>query len=210
MAVPYDFTLAGRWKPVQRSVGEERNPVLMIDDVMEKPAELVRFASEQGGFTEDMAGLYPGTRAPLPLDYARDLIGRLDPLIRSAYDLPAVKLAKADCVYSLVTLAPDRLHPFQQIPHIDTTSELHFAALHYLCSDSFGGTAFFRQRATGYECITHEREAAYEAARDRDLKQPTRRWKSALHRRQRFPLRLRRKVGRRVRPPDRLSQQCAA
>lgn len=163
----FDFALADAPRIAVERIGRERQPALVLDGVMARPDELVRFAADQGGFTTAMAGLYPGVRAPLPLDYVRAIVRRLDPLIRDAFGLGAVRVAKADCVYSLVTRAPETLAPFQRIPHIDTTHPLHFAALHFLCDDRFGGTAFYRQRETGFETVSPEREAAYEQARDR-------------------------------------------
>lgn len=165
----YDFAFADDPETTIEMVGRERQPVIALDGLMSRPDELVRFASDQAGFTTEMAGLYPGVRAPLPLDYVRAVVRRIDPLIRDAFALCDVRLVKADCVYSLVTRAPEELAPFQRIPHIDTTHPLHFAALHFLCDEQFGGTAFYRQRATGFETITPDRETAYERARDQQF-----------------------------------------
>ena len=163
------FRLASNPRIGHHRVGREDQPLIAIDGVMEDAGKLVDFARSHGGFTDVMAGLYPGLRAPLPLDYARAAVGRLDPLIREIYDLGAVKLVKIDCVYSLVTTPPSALVPFQRIPHIDTSNPLHFAVLHFLCGPPFGGTAFFRQRETGFETITPERAAIYEKACGRSL-----------------------------------------
>lgn len=163
----YDFALADAPDIATARIGHEEQPVIRVDGVMRDPGELVRFAADNGGFTEEMSGLYPGPRAPLPLAYADALIRRLDPLIRRTFGLGDVRLVKADCVYSLVTRAPADLVRFQRIPHIDTTHPLHFAVLHFLCGDRFGGTGFYRQRETGFETITPDREAEYEDARDR-------------------------------------------
>ena len=166
MTAPPVFRFAADPAITHHQIGQERQPVIAIDGVMEDARPLVDFAVAHGGFTDAMAGLYPGLRAPMPLDYVRALVARLDPLIRRTWALGAVKLVQADCVYSLVTTPPERLVPLQRIPHIDTTNPLHFAALHFLCGPPFGGTAFFRQIATGFEAITPERETAYDRARD--------------------------------------------
>ncbi len=169
MATRQEFQLAGAPDISGRLIGRETQPVIVIDGVMNDASELTRFASENGGFTDAMSGLYPGLRAPLPLDYVRKIVAFVDPLIRQTYGLIAVKLVKADCVYSLVTTPPSALVPFQRIPHIDTSNPLHFAVLHFLCGPPFGGTAFFRQHTTGFETIAPDRESAYEQARDREM-----------------------------------------
>ncbi len=163
------FAFAPAPSVARHLIGNECQPLIAIDGVMTDAGPLVDFAVAQGGFGADMAGLYPGQRAPLPLDYVRGLVARLDPLIRETWRLGAVKLVKADCVYSLVTTRPETLEPYQRIPHIDAANPLHFAALHFLCGPPFGGTAFFRQNATGFESITPERELAYAHARDAAL-----------------------------------------
>lgn len=169
MATQSAFSFSANPMIGRHNVGREGQPLITIDGVMEDARELVDFAISNGGFTNAMAGLYPGLRAPLPLDYVRALVARLDPLIRETWHLGAVRLVQADCVYSLVTTPPSVLVPFQRIPHIDTSNPLHFAALHFLCGSPFGGTAFFRQAETGFETISPEREAAYERARDAAL-----------------------------------------
>ncbi|MBR0552536.1 DUF6445 family protein [Stakelama marina] len=169
MTGDYDLSLSDAPDIGIAHVGSERQPVVRIDGVMRDAHELVRFACDNGGFADDMAGLYPGSRAPLPLAYADSVVRRLDPLIRETFALGSVKLVKADCVYSLATSPPAALVPFQRIPHIDTTHPLHFAVLHFLCDERFGGTGFYRQRETGYETISADRERAWEIARNRQF-----------------------------------------
>lgn len=55
------------------------------------------------------------------------------------------------------------------MPHVDTTNVLQFAILHYLCDERFGGTGFYRHRATGYEVITPDRAGHFAAAREREM-----------------------------------------
>lgn len=152
-------------------VGEEREPVLTIDRVMRDPQALVDYAAEQVEFdpawTAD--GGYPGLKAPAPLDYVELLVRSLAPIVERAFALSGVRLARADCTFSLVTLAAAALAPLQRIPHVDTVDPLQFAFLHYLCDAGFGGTAFYRHRATGFETLTEQRRAIYEKVREREL-----------------------------------------
>jgi uncharacterized protein DUF6445 len=148
-------------------IGAESEPLLEIDALLENPAALVAYAAEEVVFSPAYgpAGGYPGLRAPAPLDYVLAVVRALDPLLREAFDLGAARLARAECNFSLVTLAPDALVPAQRVPHVDTTYPLQFAFLHYLCAPEHGGTAFYRHRATGFETLTPERDTAYAAAR---------------------------------------------
>jgi hypothetical protein len=93
----------------------------------------------------------------------------MDPLVRQAFGLEQVSLARAECNFSIVTTAPEALKSTQRVPHVDTFDPLQFAFLHYLCDTRFGGTAFYRQRSTGFETVTPERASKYAGARDAAL-----------------------------------------
>ncbi|WP_082516112.1 DUF6445 family protein [Sphingomonas sp. Leaf412] len=161
------FPLSPTLRATTRIVGRDREPVVTIDGLSRDPAALVdeaavaAFAPAHGP-----AGGYPGLRAPAPLDYVGDVVRALTPAIVAAFALPTgARPRHAECSFSLVTLPPHDLVPAQRAPHVDTTDAHQFALLHYLCDARFGGTAFFRHRATGFEAITPDRLAAYDAAR---------------------------------------------
>jgi hypothetical protein len=167
----YDFSLHRMPKTALHMVGLEREPVLIIDDVIANPMELVDYAAREVQFApaDGPSGGYPGLRAPAPLNYVGALVKALDPVVREAFELENAGLVRASCNLSMVTRQPDQLKPLQRVPHIDTTDPLQFAFLHYLCDSSFGGTAFYRHRATGFEAITPERLDAYDEARDAEM-----------------------------------------
>lgn len=154
-------------------IGAEREPVLIVEQLLRAPEQLIDYAAREVAFAPvyGPSGGYPGIRAPAPLNYVEALVRALSPIVEKAFDLKDVSLAKADCSFSLVTLPPGRLAPLQRIPHVDTVDPLQFAMLHYLCPPGFGGTAFYRHRATGFEALTAARMPAYEAARARELAQ---------------------------------------
>jgi hypothetical protein len=166
-----DFSLRPRLNVRVEHAGREREPVLIVEGAMASASALVDYAATEVKFEPvwGPSGGYPGVRAPAPLDYVGTLVRALSPTIEGAFGLERVKLARAECSFSLVTLPPDRLAPLQRIPHVDTTDPLQFAILHFLCDESFGGTAFYRHRATGFETLTPERAAAYEPIRAREL-----------------------------------------
>jgi len=167
----YDFALNTRLRVSLERIGQEREPVLIVEDVLRAPENLIDYAAGEVAFAPAWGpqGGYPGIRAPAPLNYVETLVRSLNPVMEKAFGLADVALSRAECNFSLVTLPPDALAPLQRIPHIDTTDPLQFAILHYLCPPGLGGTAFYRHLATGFEALTAERVPAYEAAREREL-----------------------------------------
>ena len=167
----YDFALNPSFPVSLAKVGLEEEPVLTVETIMRDPAALIDYAANEVEFRPAWgpSGGYPGMRAPAPLDYVGTLVRTLSPMIEKAFDLTGVKLARAECNFSLVTLDADELVPSQRVPHVDTDDALQFAVLHYLCDRSFGGTAFYRHRATGFETVTAERRTAFEEIQAREM-----------------------------------------
>lgn len=167
----YTFNLRPELALCCEFVGTEREPVMIVEGVLAEPQSLIDYAAKEVAFAPawTASGGYPGIRAPAPLNYVNQLVRRLDPLIRQAFELGPVKLARAECNFSMVTLPPSQLTPQQQVPHVDTVDPLQFAFLHYLCGPEHGGTAFYRHRATGFETLTPERKNAYERQRAEEL-----------------------------------------
>ncbi|HEV2865829.1 MAG TPA: DUF6445 family protein [Allosphingosinicella sp.] len=170
-ASEYDFALRPRADVSLERIGHEQEPVLIIEGLVQDPAQLIEYAAREVSFEPVWGpqGGYPGVRAPAPLNFVGAAVRALSPMVERAFGLASVKLARAQCSFSLVTLPPERLAPLQRIPHIDTTDPLQFAILLYLCEPRFGGTAFYRHRATGFEALTPERKPVYEEVREREL-----------------------------------------
>lgn len=167
----YDLDLNPSVSTSLELVGNEKEPVITIDNLLREPGAMVDFAVNEVEFTPAWTehGGYPGVRAPAPLNYTNKLVRALSPLIERAFPLKRMKPAQASCYLSLVTLKPGQLAPLQSIPHIDIADPFRFAFLHFLCDDRFGGTSFYRHRATGFETINPQQEPAYLKARDREL-----------------------------------------
>ncbi|TDK27131.1 hypothetical protein E2F46_02650 [Luteimonas aestuarii] len=155
---------------VQRlSVGEEGAPVVVIDQLVREPERLLRKAGRLR-FTPQGA-MFPGVRARAPLSYEVFVEGVLRPLLDEVFGLPRdARLAFPMCHYSLVTQAPERLAFLQRIPHIDSTTALGLATVHYLFRAAWGGTAFYRHRGTGYETVDEARRDGYYAALEHEAK----------------------------------------
>lgn len=150
-------------------LGRSREPLLQVDDFLAAPEGIVA-AAARASWRDLPPGGYPGRRAGLPRDYVKAVLQRMDGPIRARLLGGAkVKLDRFDCAFSMVTQAPAALTPLQRVPHIDIANGARVAILHYLCDARFGGTAFFRQEATGLEQVGPEDKARYLEARARDL-----------------------------------------
>lgn len=163
------FLLNQRSDVTARYIGNEREPLLRIEAAAAQPETLVELAATQN-FTPAFgpSGGYPGLRAPAPRDYVETIVRTLAGPIAEAFSLGAIRPVRAKCFYSLITLPAEKLVRAQRAPHVDTVDGWQFAILHYLCDAGFGGTAFYRHCATGFETITEERLPAYHNARSEE------------------------------------------
>ncbi|MBY5993985.1 DUF6445 family protein [Ferrimonas balearica] len=158
-------TLSPHWPVQVQRVGEERTPVLVVDEATESVAPLCQVACEQARFAPAQGAFYPGVRAPLPPSYVIDVVNRAVPLIRQHYQVPpGLTLKPRGFSFSLVTTNEADLVPLQRLPHFDTPEPYYFALLHYLNPGPHGATALFRHRSTGFERVSPARSEAYFAA----------------------------------------------
>jgi hypothetical protein len=143
-------------------IGQEQNPLLIIDNFFVAPEKLLAQAASEPGFMAQASDFYPGLRKEIIGDYPAHSLHTIIPLVRETFSIALERRAQMSlCAFSLTTTAPEKLRPIQSVPHIDTHDPLQFAMVHYLCAESFGGTSFYRHRSTGFESITQERFANY-------------------------------------------------
>ena len=147
--------------PILHRLGIEQRPLLVIDDFWRDP-EMLR---------EDAAALrlgqigphYPGVRADVPPRLAETMRRSIAPLLAEHFGLdPAPAVSEA--YYSLVTTPPAALEPIQRLPHFDGVEPRRIALLLFLGHGAQGGTAFYRQRATGFESVDAARLPSFTAA----------------------------------------------
>jgi hypothetical protein len=145
---------------VQRlHVGRERTPLLLVDQFVADPDRLVRKAA-RADFTP-IGAMFPGIRVRAPLSYEAFLERLVQPLVEDFFGLRPGRFSFPMCHYSLVTRPPEQLAFLQRVPHIDSVTPQGLASVHYLFRGDWGGTAFYRHRATGYETVTAERHEHY-------------------------------------------------
>lgn len=140
-------------------IGEEKAPLLVLDNVVNDPEALVANATTLKYEPPRMA--YPGIRALAPKEYQEFLLRQMMPEIIKYFDLGRPALRLSMCHYSLVTTSPEKLNLVQRIPHVDSFDSNGLATIHYLFRESMGGTAFYRHRKTGYEVIDESRKMEY-------------------------------------------------
>lgn len=167
MAGPFNVNPARTVQTVR--IGNKRNPVIVIDNILDEPDTLVEFAATAARFVVPQ-NWYPGLRAePLPEPYVIEVIRALHPIIGEVFDLPTDGGVQANTYFGLATLAPEKLSLLQRLPHFDTQNPRQIALLHYLCDKSHGGTSFFRHRSTGIESIAEDGARAYFSAINAEL-----------------------------------------
>lgn len=140
-------------------MGHERNPVVIIDNFA-PDAEAMRTAATGLEFVPFIDQYYPGTRAIAPPEYFEAVDGTIAAALKEFFGCKQVRLQKA--YYSLATTPREALSQAQRLPHYDTIYENYYAAVHFLCAEQFGGTAFFRQRETGFETVNAIRQPRFD------------------------------------------------
>lgn len=151
-------------------IGDERNPVVVIDNFVADPEAVCAFAGALD--YAPMAGqYYPGVRAEPPEgrnDYADTTFQATSQVLKEFFGCRR-RAEIFRSLFSLATTPPDELSHVQRLPHFDTVFENRFATVHYLCGPEFGGTAFFRHRSTGFETLTEDRHDEYMATLEKEV-----------------------------------------
>jgi hypothetical protein len=81
--------------------------------------------------------------------------------MQAAFGLPSSAWLDYFGYFGLVTTEAGDALPIQRIPHHDGPDPEQLAMVHYLCRSGYGGTGFFRHRATGFEAIGPARRDLY-------------------------------------------------
>jgi hypothetical protein len=141
------------------SIGTEGAPLLVIDNVVNDADALVEHAA--GSAFSTGPGFYPGIRVAAPSEYQQLILTRLREALLDCLGVQGGELRFSLCHYSLVTTPAEKLAAPQRIPHVDSLSRRGLATIHYLFKSNLGGTAFYRHRKTGFECVDEARNEAY-------------------------------------------------
>jgi hypothetical protein len=151
-----------------RKVGEEQQPLLFVDDVLADPWAMID-AARAAAFYRPPHTNYPGLNANLPEAYYRTVVTALRGPIEAAFGVSAGAVLKFFGFFALATTPAVAVTPIQTLPHLDGPNPSRLAMVHYFCQGDFGGTGFFRHRATGFESVDASRTEAYAAALKAEL-----------------------------------------
>ncbi|MER2493908.1 DUF6445 family protein [Catenovulum sediminis] len=134
-------------------LGEHKTPVILIDNFSRCALKLKQDAIAHNQFKQTPSDYYPGLRMPGPKQYAEEICSLYAQQLNQVFAMQTSFWQSNLCAYSLTTTQPEKLKPIQMLPHFDTANDNQLAVVHYLCDETFGGTAFFRHNSTGYERI---------------------------------------------------------
>jgi hypothetical protein len=148
-------------------VGDEKTPVIIIDDFALDTRTLIEYACDSVDYGPDMTSAYPGIRGKLPREYVLTVINTVYRLLFQVFQVPeTLGLRPVNTVFSLISRPESELEPAQRVPHFDSNRPHYLAVLHYLNPGDFCDTGLFRHRPTGFEKILEpRREEFFEKSR---------------------------------------------
>ena len=126
---------------------DERHFCLIIDDAVLNPDELVRFATDRAAeFNSIDFNYYPGIYRTAPPELTNQLSDYFQFHARRHFD--ARRCIEIECRYSIVTLAPQALHPLQWVCHrdnvgLDAKLSMQASVLYLFHDTRLGGTGFY-------------------------------------------------------------------
>ena len=138
--------------------GNDKQPIVCVDHVLSDPQAVVNIAAHHEYFA--IGPFYPGVRAAVSERVAMPLVQPLLPFLEQTFGLTRPP-GFMECFLSLLTAQAAELTPIQRFPHFDGTEAFRLAVLLYLDSAEATGTAFYRQRATGFESVDATRFDEY-------------------------------------------------
>jgi hypothetical protein len=145
-------------------IGQERNRVVVIDDIFPQASRLPELAARRA-FADVTESSYPGLRYQLSAqtlpewNYVLNVLSTISPVLGDAFGLKGFTISYAG--FSLMTKRAGQAHPLTRIPHYDEITEGKYAVLHFLTASAQGGTGFYRHKRTGFERISPERKVAF-------------------------------------------------
>ncbi|WAC46841.1 DUF6445 family protein [Asticcacaulis sp. SL142] len=153
-----------------KKIGHEQQPVFIVDQALINVEAMVAFAAEHTTFgPPPSTSRYPGRVAPLPASYMPNILAALRRPLESVFGYVAGPRPTSFGFYGLATVLTADLMPDQVIPHADATQPNAYASVHFLSAHDYGGTAFYRHKATGLEVVSPAKSQASYQQRNAEL-----------------------------------------
>jgi hypothetical protein len=150
------------------AVGEEKTPVIVIDDFAVDTKDLIEYACNSVDYGPDSTSAYPGLRGKLPRNYVVAMLNAIHRPLFQVFSVPAnLSMKPVNTVYSLISTPEDKLAPGQRVPHFDSSGPHYLAILHYLNPGKFCSTGLFRHKPTGFEKILQNRRNEFFQSRNK-------------------------------------------
>lgn len=150
-----------------RRQGRESELVILVSEAATNAPGLVDLASSLA--YGRIGPHFPGVRAAAGADFNQSVIDAAGALIDAQTGAPA-RSWRGECYFSMVATPPGALSPIQRFPHFDGVEEDRYAALLFLCGGEFGGTSFYRHKATGFETVGADRFDRFKATLEAEVR----------------------------------------
>lgn len=161
-AMNYDFSINPDLTLEVIYIGNEQEPVIIVDNLLRHPECVIQYAESGHPFQKEVKDFYPGIRKPFAPVYAENVYRYLMETMWTVFSSkPTINIKLLSSVLSLTTNVPKDLRPIQSVPHFDSFLRNNVASVHYLCDSTFGGTSFYRHRQTGFETMDSQRIHEY-------------------------------------------------
>lgn len=150
-------------------VGNEQQPVLIIDNFLDRPELLIDYCCQYGNFNTADA-MYPGVRKLAPNFYIQALYEHLRPILAKEFSLRDEQVKSIEASYSMVVTPLSELKPMQAMPHVDSFNMNELASVYFLCGKEKGGTSLYRHRGTGFEYLNAQRLEEFSSSMNESTK----------------------------------------
>ncbi len=162
-------------------IGDGKQPVFIVDNALVDGAAMAAYAGADSTFGAPAPGShYPGRVARLPGNYMPAILAAARRPLEGLFGYALSPAATVFGHFGLATVPPAALTPEQAIPHVDAIRPQAFATVHFLGGAEYGGTAFYRHKATGMEVVTPANRDAGYRTRNAELDAMAERPRSAL------------------------------
>ena len=142
-------------------IGHEQQPIFIVDQALIDAEAMVAFACARTSFGPPAPeSHYPGRIAPLPDSYRPNILAELGRALEVVFGHPPGVGKESHGFYGLANIPHAAMTPDQLIPHADAVHPHAYATVHFLNATDYGGTAFYRHKATGLEVVTPARSEA--------------------------------------------------